>query len=335
MLPRYLGIIIIEVPVMNLEDRKRGCFFGGIVGDAYGSQWEFKRRHTYHISPDMGPNVFGLPPGSFTDDSSMLLCLAMSLIQYPFDPIDQMIRYLAWWHKGYMSSAPDRGCFDIGRTTSTALAEFHLKYIEWKASNDGTEFCPYAGTSPGKSWDSGNGGIMRLAPVPIVYAWDVDVARVHARSSSRVTHGSPECLDAAALMSDVIVFFLGGGGKHSLPRFLTGRSYDTQNVRDIASFAFSDKVSDRIMTSGYVIHTLEAAMWALYSTETFEEGMMTLAAMGGDVDTVCCVYGQIAGALYGKSAIPDRWLNVLQMKPALDEICDKLCSTDRNPASCV
>lgn len=296
-----------------ITDRKLGAFFGGVVGDAYGSQYEFLPRDSYRVSPDMGRNVFGLPPGSFTDDSSMMLCLAASLgVKKAFDPSDQMERYVRWWRDGYMSSSDERRCFDIGRTTSIALQKF---YNQTKDSG-GTPRSPYVGSED--HWESGNGGIMRLAPIPIYYSDNADQAREYAILSSKVTHASPECLDAAALMSDVMVHLLNGGQKHSMPH--TEGRYATPAVKAIASLKFLSKDRGEVKTTGYVIHTLEAALWAFHKSKTFEEGMMVLVGMGGDVDTVCCVYGQIAGAFYGYSGIPERWVKSLRKQHMLWQV---------------
>jgi ADP-ribosyl-[dinitrogen reductase] hydrolase len=304
-----------------MSDKKLGAFFGVIVGDAYGSQYEFKPRGTYEVSPDMGPNVFGLPAGSFTDDASMMLCLAASLAELQcFDPVDQMVRYVRWWRDGYMSSS--QKCFDIGHATRQALARFSIRHTDWTTRHgavDATEadgFCPYTGDSDELS--SGNGGIMRLAPVPIWYAADAARAREMSVLSSKLTHASPECLDAAALMSDVIVHLINGGARDAMP--LGPEHYDTPRVKALAAGAFRTKTAAQVRTTGYVIDTLEAALFALHTTASFEEGMVMLAGMGGDVDTVCCVFGQIAGAHYGLCAIPPRWPSALQRQGLLWDV---------------
>jgi ADP-ribosyl-[dinitrogen reductase] hydrolase len=305
-------------------NRVLGCFIGGIVGDAYGASYEFKSRDEYEVSPNMEETVFGCPPGSFTDDSSMMLCLAVSLLyKKRFDPIDQMETYIDWWQKGYLSSDVNRGCFDIGRTTSRALATFIDKYEIWKRSvHNGInvdKFNPYIGSTD--PYNSGNGGIMRLAPVPIVYRRYPKKAKHYSILSSMTTHGSQECIDAAAFMCDVLLYLFNGGGQHD--RFISEK-YSSENVNSIANKEYINKSRDDILTSGYVIHTLEAAMWAFENSKTFEDGMMMLAKMGGDTDTVCCVYGQIAGAYYGFNAIPQRWVSSLQRQDLIFSIAHAL-----------
>ncbi|KAJ3011331.1 hypothetical protein HKX48_006903 [Thoreauomyces humboldtii] len=302
----------------GLRDRMLGSFLGGITGDAYGSYAEFKKRDTYEISPNMETTVFGLPPGSFTDDSSMMLCLAASLVETgTFSPIDQMKRYAKWRSEGYMSSCEERGCFDIGRTTSQAIFDF----VQAAHSRDGLrkEYYGLDGTH-----DAGNGGIMRLAPVPIVLYKDVELAGRYSALSSKVTHASPECLEAASVMGQMIARLLQGQNKREAT--LWKPRLECSRVMDICEGSFLEKGRDNIRTTGYVIDSLEAALWSFHTTETFEKGMILLGGCGGDVDTVCCIYGQIAGAYYGYSAIPKRWVDTLQRRPLLDDMATRLVS---------
>src|SRR5262250_3310607 len=134
--------------LMDLRERYRGSLLGLAVGDAVGTTLEFRQPGSFDPLDDMvGGGPFGLKPGQWTDDTSMALCLAASLIECGrFDTHDQMVRYVRWWRDGYMSSAGE--CFDIGTTTHAALAKF-------EATGN-----PIAGsTDPHKA---GNGSLMRL-----------------------------------------------------------------------------------------------------------------------------------------------------------------------------
>lgn len=308
------------------QDRILGSFFGGIVGDAYGAVHEFKERDTYEISPNMERTVYNMPPGSFTDDSSMMLCLAASLLEKKrFDVRDQLEKYLAWRTTGYMSSDPEKGCFDIGRTTSMAISEFAYMLQEESRSGKPVDLTDWKGLDG--PMNSGNGSLMRLCPVPILCRNDRAKANYYSMLSSRVTHASKECLESAILMSDIIVSLLKGASKDDVPRNELCGSFECPKVNGIACKEFLTKTRDEIQTTGYVIHTLEAALWAFMKTSSFEEGVYLLAKMGKDVDTCCCVYGQIAGAFYGYSSIPQRWLDSLQRKSLLADIGTQLMST--------
>jgi ADP-ribosyl-[dinitrogen reductase] hydrolase len=295
-----------------LLDRMMGSFVGAIVGDALGSAYEFEARGNYHASREMEQNVFGLPAGSFTDDSSMLLCLAASLAETgKFDPVDQMQRYAKWRFEGYMSSSRERGCFDVGRTTDQAIRKFAKGNKE-----------PYWGLDG--EFDSGNGGIMRLCPVPIFFHANVESAAHHSALSSKVTHASPVCIDAAAAMGEMIARLLDGCDKRSATILPANDASIHAAVRAIREGVYLTKSVSDIKTTGYVIDTLESALWAFHTTNSFEDGMMLLAQLGGDVDTVCCVYGQIAGAFYGFANIPRRWVESLREKELVFGVADAL-----------
>jgi ADP-ribosyl-[dinitrogen reductase] hydrolase len=167
---------------MDLRDRYRGCLLGLAVGDAVGTALEFESRGTLEPLTDMvGGGPFGLQPGQWTDDTSMALCLADSLLACGgFSPFDQLRRYLRWWREGYRSSTGR--CFDIGTTTMEALRRF---------AGLGREYC--GSDDPQKA---GNGSLMRLAPVPMFYACQPAEAVARAADSSRTTHAAPNAIDA-------------------------------------------------------------------------------------------------------------------------------------------
>jgi ADP-ribosyl-[dinitrogen reductase] hydrolase len=170
---------------METRSRHRGCLVGLAAGDAVGTTLEFRRPGTFSPLTDMvGGGPFGLEPGQWTDDTSMALCLATSLLhKQGFDAQDQMDRYLDWMNNGYMSSTGE--CFDIGGTVLKALESY-------RENGD-----PFAGSTNPRS--AGNGCIMRLAPVPMYYANDIETAVQWSVESSRTTHATQECLDACAL----------------------------------------------------------------------------------------------------------------------------------------
>lgn len=305
-----------------LRSKILGSMLGGITGDAFGSPFEFKPRDSYVASPNMEYNTnFNLPAGSFTDDSSMMLCLAKSLTEKGFDPVDQMQKYSWWRVSGYMSVDPSRGCFDIGRCTSMSISDYLYDQRLNVTPKD------YYGNKG--EYFSGNGGIMRISPA-ILYASDqYEKCIQNAVNSSRVTHASPECLQAAALMAHIMFNFLKGKPIDSMnlsDEDIQGLNIKSPAIRDIASGTYRKKKRDEIQSSGYVVHSLEAALWALSMTKSFEEGMMICANLGNDVDTICCIYGQIAGVFYGYEAIPKRWVDGLQQLHLVAEVCMGLCN---------
>ena len=187
---------------MKLSDRLRGCLLGLAAGDAVGTTVEFQPRGSFAPLTDMvGGGPFRLKPGEWTDDTSMALCLATSLLECQgFDADDQMQRYCRWHNEGYLSS--NGRCFDIGNTVSSALRGY-------KAHGN-----PYAGSAD--TWSAGNGSLMRLAPIPMFYYPDIEQAVAFAAESSRTTHGADECIDACRLYSRQLLAALAGEHKENL-----------------------------------------------------------------------------------------------------------------------
>lgn len=300
----------------ELFGRYLGCFIGLAVGDALGTTLEFKSPGSFEPMIDMvGGGPFGLKPGEWTDDTSMALCLAASLVEKGFDPKDQMERYAKWHEKGYMSS--NGKCFDIGITIKSALSNFQ------KTGN------PISGSTAERS--AGNGSLMRLAPVPLYYASDPIEAVIKSAESSKTTHAHPACLDACSYFAGLIIGALQGASKDEIlsKNYCASEGYWSHNrlhtdIESIANGEYKQKKSHQISGSGFVVHTLEAALWAFYSTESFEEGCLKVVNLGEDADTTGAVYGQIAGAFYGYDAIPAKWKEKLAKRDLLENTAQAL-----------
>lgn len=300
---------------MEQLERFRGCLLGLAAGDAVGTTVEFHSRGTFEpLAGMVGGGPFGLAPGQWTDDTSMALALATSLVENGFDPQDQMDRYVRWWREGYLSSTGR--CFDIGNTIRQALS-----YYESSGS-------PFSGsTSP---YSAGNGSIMRLAPVPMYYWPDKGLAIHYAAESSRTTHGAAECLDACRLLAAILLQALAGADKetallaHGAPEPLT------EKIQAIAEGAYRDKSRDQIKGSGYVVESLEAALWCFWTTGSFREAILAAANLGDDADTTAAICGQVAGAFYGAEAIPATWREQLAMGSLIQELADQLWAGPSN-----
>lgn len=288
----------------TLEERYRGALVGLAAGDALGTTLEFKPPGTFEpITDIVGGGPFNLEPGQWTDDTSMALCLAESLIECNgFDPIDQLGRYLRWKREGHHSSTGR--CFDIGRTVSKALATFERYGEPWSGSTD--------------QFSAGNGSLMRLAPVPLFFADDPETAISRAADSSRTTHGAWEAIDACRYFAALIVGAAQGRSKEEMlaPLFtpiqeLWDREPLAPKIHEIASGSFVKRNPPEIRGSSYVVASLEAALWAFARSTSFEDGALLAVNLGDDADTTGAVYGQIAGTYYGVEAIPNRWRNKL------------------------
>lgn len=279
-------------PLPPMQDRALGAFIGLAVGDALGTTIEFKRRDTYPPVTDMaGGGPFRLKPGEWTDDTSMALCLADSLIatKGALDPVDLADRFVRWWKQGE-NSVTGR-CFDIGNTTRAALASY-------------CETGKPRGDDAARA--AGNGGIMRLAPAVLAAYREPARAIALARAQSEVTHAAPECLDAAELLAGVLIAAIAGNRPEAV-HSNKAEAFVSPKVRAIAKGGWRRKSRDEIKSSGYVIDTLEAALWAVGGSASFEEAVLKAVNLGDDADTVGAVAGQIAGAVWGYQAIPRAW----------------------------
>ncbi|MBV6712495.1 ADP-ribosylglycohydrolase family protein [Paenibacillus chitinolyticus] len=303
-------------------DRFHGCLAGLAAGDALGTAVEFSRPGTFKPLRDMvGGGVFGLRPGQWTDDTSMALCLAESLLETGgFDPADQMNRYVSWFREGYMSSTGT--CFDIGNATREALLLFERTGEPFSGSSD-----PYS---------AGNGSIMRLAPVPMFYAADPAAAVRFAVQSSRTTHGTAECLQACGLLACYLLAGLRGRSKTELlepdayREWMAAAGLELSGgLAEILGGSYRHKEPPAIKGSGYVVQSLEAALWAFDKSSNFEDGALLAVNLGDDADTTGAVYGQIAGAYYGYDGIPESWREKLAMRGEIEETARKLHGLQR------
>jgi ADP-ribosylglycohydrolase len=290
---------------------------GLACGDAVGTTLEFLPPGSFRPIEDMvGGGPFQLKPGQWTDDTSMALCLASSLVECGgFDPDDQMKRYVRWWREGYWSVTGK--CFDIGGTCSTALLDFQRTGI------------PFSG--PVHERSAGNGSLMRLAPIPLAFARDPATAVQLAGEMSRTTHGAANCIDACRYMANLILGALRGEAKERLtsPHYEAAAGSWTKQplapqIDEIAAGSFRTKQPPAIRGTGFVVHALEAALWAFYHSDNFQAGCLLAANLGDDADTTAAIYGQLAGAYYGEEGIPARWLDKLAMRADIEQLAERL-----------
>jgi ADP-ribosyl-[dinitrogen reductase] hydrolase len=302
---------------MDTQERFRGCLVGLAVGDAVGTSIEFSHPGSFTPLTDMiGGGIFRLLPGQWTDDTSMALCLAESLVECQgFDPVDQLKRYLLWVQEGHLSS--NGRCFDIGGTILKALRRFQ---------QTGEPFC--GSTDPDTA---GNGSLMRLAPVPMFYAGQPDQAIERSAQSSRTTHAAPAAVDACRYMGALICGALAGETKQDLlsQRYAPIPDYWEQaplvsEIDEIACGSFKRRQPPEIKGAGYVVKSLEAALWAFYRSESYREGCLMAANLGDDADTTAAIYGQLAGAYYGLANIPLTWREKLAFYELIEGLADQL-----------
>ena len=299
---------------MDLRDRYRGALLGLAAGDAVGTTVEFAPRGTFAPVTDMvGGGPFDLQPGQWTDDTSLALCLATSLVERgAFDPRDQMDRYLRWVRDGYWSSTGE--CFDIGSTTATALHAYE------RSRN------PMSGSDSPRA--AGNGSIMRLAPVPMFFYPDVQAAVAYAATSSATTHAAVEAVDACRLMALLLCRAFAGDDKATLlappEAAFFAQTPLAPKLAALASGDYRHKTVGQIRGSGYVVDSLEAALWCFATTDSYAAAILAAVNLGDDADTTAAVCGQIAGAFYGADAIPSAWRQQLARRADIEQLADAL-----------
>ncbi|MDG6896296.1 hypothetical protein A6A20_11880 [Volucribacter amazonae] len=273
------------------QDSLQGCLIGLACGDAVGTTLEFCPRHRIKqgVQDMVGGGKFRLAAGKWTDDTSMALCLAESLLSSKgFNLNNQLEYYCRWAFEGYNSSLSYG--FGLGQTTVYSLCHFRRT--------------GQAITTPTKD---GNGALMRLAPIAIFYHNNLTQCIHYAEQSVKATHLSADCFSANRYFAEVLYrIFQGENDKDRLFTHLQPYAWSKAMER-LFNLEFKSKNSDEISSSGYVIDTLEAAIWAFYHSDNFEQTILNAANLGEDADTVAAVAGQIAGAFYGLSHIPEQW----------------------------
>jgi len=295
---------------MKELERYRGCLLGLAVGDALGTAVEFMPRGSFPAVRDMvGGGAFHLQPGQWTDDTSMALCLAESLLERKgFDAKDQMERYLNWYQHGYLSSTGR--CFDIGNATRAALEKFNLTGEPMSGSVHPSQ--------------AGNGSIMRLAPIPMYFAPDRKKVIFFSAKSSRTTHAARECVEACMLFGSMLASALGGMDKESVLAEAGFSGLRSARIQAIAAGEYREKSMQQIRGSGYVVDSLEAALWCFAKTDSYAEAVLTAVNLGDDADTTAAVCGQIAGAYYGQNGIPPAWRKKLHLHDRIVALADGL-----------
>jgi len=303
----------------NRAERYRGALLGLATGDAVGTTLEFKAPGSFTPLKEMsGGGPFRLKPGEWTDDTSLALCLAESLIERNgFDAVDQLERYVRWYREGHLSCTGR--CFDIGNTTRQALQRFEQTHQSFCGDTD--------------SYSAGNGSLMRLAPVALFYAQKPEQAIHYSGESSRTTHGASEAVDACRYYGALLVGALNGASKEEIlaSRYLPISDYWEQRplspkIDAIADGSFKKRQPPAIRGSGYVVEALEAALWAFYHSASFQDGCLNAVNLGDDADTTGAIYGQLAGAFYGEQNIPAEWRTKLALRELIETYADRLLS---------
>ncbi len=293
------------------RDRAVGALVGLAVGDAVGTTLEFARPGSFTPVDDLvGGGPFGLRAGEWTDDTSMAMCLAESILDTDaLDPADQLRRYVAWYRHGYWSSTGH--CFDIGSTTRSALDRFTRTGAVTDEVID--------------QESAANGSLMRLAPVPIRWSADPALAAEKGAAASRTTHPAGRPVDACRVAAAMIAALIGGTpwDEVTTEDFWSGEPLDPR-IAHVVRGSWRRAEPSRIRGTGYVVDALEAALWAVDGATGFRDAVLRAANLGDDADTTAAIAGQFAGARWGASAIPASWRDRLVAGPRIATIAGRL-----------
>lgn len=290
-----------------VQNRLRGMLYGMAIGDALGAAVEFKQKGQFEpVTGYRGFGPHGLAPGQWTDDTSMALALADSINIAKWSKKDQLSRYLQWRKHGKYSVTGY--LFDIGNTTRSAIDFFEGS---GSLTNNASDQC------------SGNGSIMRLAPVVAAY-FDKEKFLYFQRlsESSETTHASRLCKSSCVYMGFLLKGIIDGEDKEEV---LSRGWWDRQGVQlvpEVLDIIENDEKEP--VGSGFVIDSLHAALWAFRTSSSFEEAILKAVNLGNDSDTTGAVCGHFAGAYWGFDQIPQHLIDGLDRKNMLDEYFDPL-----------
>ena len=308
---------------MEILDKVRATVLGHAVADALGVPVEFTPREEREKDPVMEMRGFGtypVPAGAWSDDTSMALCALDSFGAEGWSPDGVMRRFSLWYTRGEYT--PTGRMFDVGGTCMAAIEQ----YLRGAPA----ELCGQKGEGT-----VGNGALMRLYPF-VLWAWQKGGAweewEEKIDRATALTHAHPRALLAGRIYARVLLALLRESTLEAARGALKAAERDYAEEGEIGHFErifssdFAALEREKIRSSGYAVHTLEASLWCLFTTETYREAVMRAVNLGEDTDTVGAVTGSLAGALYGMEAIPREWLSALLGREYIEDLAARFAS---------
>ena len=290
------------------ENKIYSAIMGLVVGDALGVPFEFKRRGSFTAMGMVGYGTYNQPPGTWSDDSSMTLATLESIGRRgAIDPPDIMLNFSYWLNNGDFT--PYGEVFDVGGATRKAIQRF----------NRGIAALHCGGKSV---MDNGNGALMRILPVALVEHTSTNVKQV-----GQLTHAHEISQTACRLYVHLAHLLLEGT---PLKNAICALAYlpPVAHMKEFGRISYIGELSpDEVKSTGYVVDTLEAALWCLWNTDSYRDCVLTAVNLGDDTDTVAAVAGGLAGIAYGcggARGIPNEWIAQIPRRDWIAELCDKL-----------
>jgi len=296
------------------SDRVRGILLGLAYGDALGRPVEFSSAAQIEaehgrLTEMVGQGTWNQPAGTITDDTEQALCIARSLVeQQAFNPGDIAERFVAWY---------DSGPFDIGRMTMRSLSRL-------KHGDTWDEAGQHVWEQSVEGQNAGNGSVMRCPPLAIPYVDDLERLAEVSRQSSQITHADPRCTYGCAVLNLTIAGLLEDADaplQDALDE--VGSDAPDELVTALRPLSHGDS-PDTLETSGYVVHSLQTALHDGLFAETAEDAIVSAVNRGGDTDTIGAIAGAVAGARFGASELPDRWLSAINEVDELESLAERL-----------
>ncbi len=304
----------------TLRDSIFSVVYGGILGDIIGLPYEFAKRGRFIATGTMNYAENGYPIGTWSDDTSLTLCLIQNIIE-DGDESELLNKFLSYFEKGEYT--PYGYAFGIGKTTKNALLKYKLGLSPKEC-----------GLRDEKS--NGNGSLMRIAPLVFSFRNTSNFAeRVElVKKYSEVTHAHPRSILACVIYIETLYLLFNGqdlkeslqnASKHCFEN-LKNTEYESEfhNYKRILDVSIKDEPIDSIKSSGYVVYSLEAALWSCFHSFSIKDAILTAVNLGGDTDTIGSIAGSIAGMQYKNPiSLPSDWLSHIIKKNAIDEMIEQ------------
>ncbi|MCY9021131.1 ADP-ribosylglycohydrolase family protein [Priestia megaterium] len=304
---------------MTLHNKVLSTILGGAVGDALGVPVEFKKRNSFRITTMIGYGTYNQPKGTWSDDTSLTMCLIDNLIDKQ-DEYDLMQKFANYWSDGYWT--PYGEMFDIGIATSEAIRRYKsgLPKEEWGGSAE---------------YDNGNGALMRIAPLafPLRHEPSFTKRKEEIERIAHVTHRHVRSTLGCIIYVELLICLLHGDepfeayekAVNLCQKQLTGTEYEQEfsAYERVLNLSLPHVGRNEIQSTGYVVSSLEASIWSFLQSDDYEEAVLTAVNLGEDTDTIGFITGTMAGAYYQLDGIPEEWVCQLAKKEELIGACKR------------
>ncbi len=310
----------------------KDVLFGVAVGDALGVPVEFRSRDELQKDPVTGMGGYGThnqPPGTWSDDSSLTFCLAEALTEgFDLNVIGQ--NFVRWHRKGYWSAHGK--IFDIGGITWRALSRIHSGVAPEMAGDDG-------------DWSNGNGSLMRILPLLFYVAGKPPAERYRlTQQVSALTHRHVRSVISCFICLEFAGYIMNGADKNeaytslrsATPGMLESFGISMEEIKHFDRILRKNIFNlppEQIVSDGFVVHTLEAALWCVMKTSSYSKAVLKAVNLGRDTDTTAAVAGGLAGLLYGYDSIPEEWISLLARRRDIENLAERLQSVIHSATS--